>query len=309
MVKILTEASIKKGYGHIYRCMTIAEEMDSYIYVDTSNEELSGNLKHLEHVPWQNIEWINNNINHSDIVIVDSYHIDYKILERIDYIAKTLLIIDDLIRLEYRNKLILNPNNFGNDLPYHESNTVLCGENFLLTRKEFDNCNRESVNETVQNIFMIFGATDMNNITDLVLNFINSNRRFERTTVHLITRDGLKYNLGHNVKLYSNLTGKEICQLMMKCDFAITAGGSTVNELIKTQTPFACVKVADNQVYNIKSIVRKGYGIEFCLSNLSVLDEMFDLQKRLIMFNNLKKNQFKYNGAHYLKKYLEGQNE
>ncbi len=309
MLKILTEASINKGYGHIYRCKTIADELGAQMIVDTSTEELPKPFDKLVQAEWQNIKWVNENLCEDDVVILDSYHTSIEVIERIDDIVDKLVVIDDLIRCDYRNKIILNPNHFGDNLDYDMSNIVLSGTDYLLTRKEFDNKKRISINEEVKNIFVMFGATDMLNVTDKFYDFVLSDEIFKSVKVHLVCKNIEKYKETENLKLYTNLNGEEICSLLMKCDFAITAGGSTVSELIKTTTPFVCIKVASNQDMNVDTLVSKGYGIEFKQENLEVIKEMFCYKLRTSLFENLSLNVCNHNGAYSLRKFLEDYSE
>ncbi len=308
MVKILTEASIHKGYGHIYRCKTIADEMDAIMIIDSSSEKLPKEFRDAITADWQNIKWVGENLKDTDLVILDSYHTSIEVLEEIDKIVDKLVIIDDLMRLDYKNKIILNPNHFGNTINYDATNTVLSGINYLLTRKEFNNKQRLGLNKQVKNIFVMFGATDLLSVSEKFYEFVKDNEFFSGVTIHLVTKDVTKYEETSNVKFYCNLSGEEVCTLLRKCDFAITAGGTTIAELIKTTTPFICIKVAPNQDVNVNTAVSKGYGLEFTLDSIALIKEMFSYDVRLRMFEKLKHSPFCNNGAYNLKKYLEENN-
>lgn len=302
MIKILTEGNKQKGYGHIYRCLTIVSEFDASLYID-SEEDLTSIYSKSIMCSWQNVEWVTANVFSDDTVIIDSYHVGIDVLNTVKEIAKKCIVIDDLMRLDYKNFTILNPNNFGTDLNYDSSNVILSGSKYMLTRKEFNNQDRGIINQEVSNIFVMIGATDILNISQKLYDFFNNDSYFSNVNITMVSGSSLKST--NNIKIVSGLDGEQICDLMMQCDFAITAGGQTLNELIKTKTPFTCIEVASNQRSNIDGILSKEYGMEFTIDKLDDIKKMFNWDLRFNFYNNMKEVNYQYNGAHYLKCYLE----
>ncbi|MFV0425058.1 MAG: hypothetical protein ACK5K7_05840 [Bacilli bacterium] len=306
MIKVLTEGNKQKGFGHIYRCMTIVNEINASIYID-SDEDLTKIFEGSNVVSWQNEDWVLSNIESTDIIIVDSYHVSIDVLNLINKLSNKCIVIDDLFRFDYRNFIILNPNNFGDGVNYHSSNTILGGSKYMLTRKEFNGSRRNFINKDVTNIFVMIGATDILNVGEKLYEFFVRDLDFKNITINMVSNSNLKST--ENINVVSGLDGKAICDLMLASDFSITAGGQTLNELIKTTTPFICVEVASNQRSNIDGILSKDYGMEFTSENLEVIKSMFDYNIRQVFYNNMKKVHYEYNGAYYLKEFLEDCNE
>ncbi len=306
-VKILTEGDIAKGFGHIYRCQTIFEVFDDVdMFIDIDYNTYQKFFANYKQANWQNTQWVNSHLTSDDLVIIDSYHLSLDVLEVIQKIAFKVIVIDDLHRLAYKNLIILNPNNFGDMLDYHCSNTVFAGIPYMLTRPIFDTLQRTSINEEVKNVFMMIGGTDLLNVTPKLVAFLKKSHSFLNCCFHIVVPDLTNYDVNDKrFNFYTKLAGEEIVNLMHTCDIAITAGGQTLNELIKTSTPFACIMVSDNQRANIDGILAKNLGLEFTKDDFSNIEKLLEYGTRLVFFENMQEYYQKTNGSILLKKYIE----
>ena len=73
-----------------------------------------------------------------------------------------------------------------------------------------------------------------------------------------------------NVELFSNIGAETIKDIMQRSDFAITAAGQTIFELLATQTPFIPIQNADNQKINVDGLTK----INLCQDILRHGDEL-----------------------------------
>ena len=136
---------------------------------------------------------------------------------------------------------------------------------YVILRKTFlQNAlyNRE-IKESVTDVLVMLGGSDIKNLTPILLKYLNT-KTYVDIRKHVVVGNGFaniaeikKEATKGNAILYENLNDKQICDLMKLCDFAITAAGQTVNEMIAMQLPFICVKVVDNQANNIKMLLEK----------------------------------------------------
>ncbi len=312
MVKILTEGGVSLGFGHIYRCETIYQVFfDIDLIIQIFGECETSRLESYTLANWQEASWVEANIHPTDIVIIDSYYISLALLENIQRRSFHVIVIDDLNRLEYRNCTILNPNNFGDTIVYHNSNTVLGGIMYALTRDIFHAPSDRRISQKVKNIFIMIGGTDLKNLTPQIIQYITRSEMFIDVELHVVVPDVSLYNELPKVHFYENLSGEAIYKLMTSCDFAITAGGQTLNELIKTRTPFACVLVANNQRLNIDGAISKGLGVEFTIEEISNINLLlsYDIRKGFIQAMDLLDTRSSKNGAVLLKEYIGNLND
>ena len=93
-----------------------------------------------------------------------------------------------------------------------------------------------------------------------------------------------------NIHLCRGLT--DLMSLMLTCDLAITAGGTTLYELSAVGVPGVCFCVADNQKYNVKGFsdenlllyagdIREDDFYEKLENSLEILIEDFELRERM----------------------------
>jgi spore coat polysaccharide biosynthesis predicted glycosyltransferase SpsG len=132
-----------------------------------------------------------------------------------------------------------------------------------------------------------------------LLEFFNS-KNYENITFHVIVgsfhqhRDYLEAleKKSHNVILYNNVT--EMSKLMLMCDIAISAGGSTLYELCSCSLPTISFSYADNQQMAVKEFHRQEIvfyagdardDLERCLINIEnrmkQMISSFDLRNEL----------------------------
>jgi len=265
-VKIFTEGGSGMGLGHISRCSALYDEIASrglevefIIYGDTEKINVfEGRI--VRNINWLSEDYLNNSVQNTDYCIVDSYLASRELYQIIAEKSKKSLYIDDNARIEYPKGIIVNPSINGDDLNYakNNENTYLLGEKYIIVRKPFLNVERVSINQVVKEVLITMGGSDIRDLTPRILNDI------------CIKYPGIKFNVVigntfHNVKviesidhknieLHYNIDAELLQNLMLKSDFAITAAGQTMYELLATQTPFIPIQVIDNQSNNIKGL-------------------------------------------------------
>ena len=265
-VKILTEAGISIGYGHLSRCIALYDEIYSrnieaelIIYGDVDNTGLlNGKAFRIE--DWLNVEYLEKTLSNEDYVIVDSYLADYKCYEKIALQSKRALYIDDNGRINYPKGIIVNPSlNYRHiDYSYMPEERVLKGSKYVILRSAFCADEEKKLNKSVSRGLIIMGGTDIRNLIPLLIKYIcekNPDIYFDIIVDSFQYAKLISTNKLNNVLYHKDLSETDMYKIMYSADIAISAAGQTIYELISTKTPFIAVQVAENQKNNIESLM------------------------------------------------------
>lgn len=261
-VSIFTEGGKKFGYGHVVRCLAIAEALnelgcvvDFFINGEIDVKNLMPNFKcYLG--PW--VE--NPNKDFSDFVIFDSYHASMNQMQHISG-GRKVLFIDDYQRFEYpQDSWILNACPGISSEIYPKNNNVLLGTRYLPLRKEFwdiSSVYKRKFND-IEKILVMFGGSDMRRLVPPTVRILLE----EFKDIEIVTIQGRssysrsetkKLATTHKrIKVYEEPTTSEIFNHILESDIGVAAAGQTLQELACLGLPTIAVKVAENQDDNIR---------------------------------------------------------
>jgi UDP-2,4-diacetamido-2,4,6-trideoxy-beta-L-altropyranose hydrolase len=259
-VIILTEAGKEFGYGHLTRCLSIAQGfsekgIDSIFFIrgDSSPDKI------LKEFKWEGVDWFKENIDVSGkIVVIDSYHADENFCEKIYNNSATVLFIDDYNRINYPGGFVLNSVLGAEDIGYPANPEIkyLFGPIYHPLRKEFWDVPVKEIKKNIEKILITFGGSDMTNETPGVLNMLKEN--YSYLEKHVIIGNGfsniddIKDAADEKTFLIYQPDAERMKQEMLECDIAISAAGQTIYELARVGVPSLIKKIADNQENNIK---------------------------------------------------------
>lgn len=251
-VAIYVNGNNKRGVGHIYRALEIADEFyckpDIYFDINQTDKAIFGNTTH-------------------NIKPVDGINELFKICEKEQY---TIFINDILstsidymigLRSVLPNAKIINFEDDGEgqtkaDLVFNALlNTrsfpnVYIGEKYYICGKLFLFYEPIPIKEQVERVFISFGGADPRNYTDRVLNIITKNDYFKKYKF-VVALGRAKHNVEELMKLnsYDNIEilydVRNMPELMSSCDIAITSRGRTGYELALLGIP--CIAMAQNE--------------------------------------------------------------
>lgn len=285
-VYMIAHGSKTMGMGHIMRCMALAQALqmkgvelfffskwqegrnllhkNGFEIVDfrcsdiysTSHGFSYGDDKELR----EEIEGIEKILQTSkaDLTIVDTYNVSNDYFDMLQKYSSKVCYIDDLNAFDYNVDIVLNGTASAYKLDYPKSNKLLLtGLDYLLIRNEFWNIPKREINRVVQDVLITTGGSDPLNLTGRILKCLHNGKPNENVTFHIVVGSGfqnlenLKKEWGkrENVELYDS--PEKISQIMMRCDLAITAGGSTLYELGVCQVPAIVFAYAENQLFHI----------------------------------------------------------
>ncbi|MBU78923.1 MAG: hypothetical protein CMD29_02220 [Flavobacteriales bacterium] len=237
----LTEAGDGIGFGHLKRCISLKNKIQSEVnkciliifskgeYIFEKNDEIF------------EMNWIDDPklvlpfINDKSILIIDSYIAKRQVY---DFFVKKLtktVVIDDYNRIDYgKVELILNPN------PYFEKKTyknqsiskIYGGKDFIILSSPFINKKDTNHKFKFSQISIFIGGSDYKNILPVILNQI-SLLDLKKVIVLLgnskqlkkLKTTFLKFTFKHN------LTSEEIYQVFDNSKLVISGCGQTLHEL------------------------------------------------------------------------------
>lgn len=257
LIRTLGGSSI--GYGHYYRCISLAKAM-SYINKDIDiifliNEELKDlinetNFKYIIEDDLCKDYTILQKLN-VDLFIFDSYLANNEYLINIKKKSKLMLIDDNN---DIYNSLIpdilYNGNLHANKLNYSisEMQLVLLGSKYLIMREEYWNANIDN-QACKDGILITTGGTDKYGVALKILSEIKD----LKVKIAVIIGPGYK---DAYIKEIENRSNENITLIyrpaslkpyLNRSKIAITAGGSTVYEVLSQKCIPIVYSIADNQ--------------------------------------------------------------
>ncbi len=274
--------------GHIRRCMTIADELrkkgaevqfilsdeDSDHILNTlaneDDDEYDAIILHTKYSqPLQDMDAMKALMTEEkpDFFLIDSYFVTPEYFAELRGLIKGLDLdiklgyIDDLYKFDYDVDLVINydlkvPENF-----YSCPNTLL-GGSYAPLRRQFSGV-KYSTSKHAKKVFISAGGTDPYKVVKNILSEIYSpdspchdildftGMSCEVIVGPLFEEDYVKEletiaRENEAVKLYYN--PGNMADIMKGCDFAVSAGGTTLYELCAIGVPTVVFSMADNQV-------------------------------------------------------------
>ncbi len=271
---IITDGNSKKGLGHVYRSLTLADELkkelDVQIYFLTRSDETI--IKKIEDEGYIVINF-DDDVEIADIL--KKINACMIIIERLDFeedILKTIkkdlnikivvmdnlnqendkyadIIINAVVRSKFKNSTFFDKN-IGTEYFY--------GPKYLVLRDEFNKFKNmyKELRHKIENILIIFGGSDPSNLTSQVLKKLNENDEITLDVVigpkfkpSILDELSSKY-IGKNLNIHHE--PKNIAELMYNADIVITSPGMSMFEAILVGTPIIliCQNSLQEQYYN-----------------------------------------------------------
>jgi len=227
----------KRGLGHIYRCLELADEfyVKPHIYYDTNQTDVAlfGNTTHTL-IPVNGIGELFNilSVKKYDLFVNDILNttVDYMVALKACHPAKKIINFEDDGEGIYKADLIINAL-YENPLVEH----MKAGERYYICPKTFLFYQPIKIRNKVEDIFISFGGADPQNYTDRLIEIIKKEKfsQYNFTIVIGRAKDNVDYlmsfNSNPNINVYFDI--KNMPELMFNCDIAITSRGRTGYEL------------------------------------------------------------------------------
>jgi UDP-2,4-diacetamido-2,4,6-trideoxy-beta-L-altropyranose hydrolase/UDP-4-amino-4,6-dideoxy-N-acetyl-beta-L-altrosamine N-acetyltransferase len=204
---------------------------------------------------------------HWDIIIIDTYEVTPTYLKEWTTIAKTVY-IDDLNAFPYPTDMILNGNLTAQRLHYKPTfpaQKLLLGQPYLLLRPEFVNLPKREAAPTPKRLLLTTGASDPANVTSRLLNWLLADKRFETLQFDVIigpafnNPDEILKLAAPHTRIHPYQNPKNMPEIMLQADIAISAGGSTLYELAACGVPTLAFIYSENQQDLVTYMEELGY--------------------------------------------------
>jgi UDP-2,4-diacetamido-2,4,6-trideoxy-beta-L-altropyranose hydrolase len=271
-VFILTEGGLHIGFGHVTRCLAIYDafrekKIDPLLAVngdETVAHLMNGTIGNIctnwVYEPEALLDYMRN----ADIAVVDSYLADQEFYRRISETVRTPVYFDDTMRINYPRGVVINGNICAEELNYPQRKdiTYLLGSQYIPMRKEFWDVPEKKVRRSIKTVMITFGGNDIRNLTPWILKTLN--REFPEYIKRVVIGDGFRNKacieglIDKKTELVMCPDAKEMKEVMLESDIAISAGGQTLYELARVGVPAIAIAVADNQLFNIRGLHKAG---------------------------------------------------
>jgi len=274
------------GTGHIMRCLSLADAFrergavcafvtaEPYLQplirergyechvlgtkYDHMNEEFPVFLSLLE-------EW------RPSCVILDSYFVTPDYMRSVR--SKTPVVyIDDLNAFDYAADIVVNYNLYAEKTAYPPNKSYLLGPRYAPLRKQFQDLGTRITKEQVSEVLVSTGGTDQYHVALQCADYLREHPPAPSITYHFIlgsmNRDaeqirGLAKEAPYIV---SHERVQDMCGLMLRCDMAVSAAGTTLYELCACGLPTVSYILADNQIQGAAAF--EGAGLMPCAGDV-----------------------------------------
>ena len=289
MIYVRADGNSRIGMGHVMRCLAMSEEITrqgeqvTFIVADDGAVDMiekSGYKCHVLGTEFTEMESelpkLLEILPDGAKVLIDSYFVTENYLRKIKEKC-TVFYMDDLDIVPYPVDCVINGNIYGEDIEYNMP-MVLGGCKYAPLRKEYVEAKQQA---DPQHILITTGSSDPHSITKKILAGIEMRPALLEKEIKIVCG---RFNADYeeikayeqkydNIEVLQNVP--DMWNLMSKAMVAVTAGGTTMNELSCVGVPCVCFSFVDNQERVVSSYVEKGCAY-FGGNYLSEGDEMID---------------------------------
>jgi len=273
-----TDASSTIGLGHVMRDLVLAKQYpnDEVMF---ATRRLKGNLNSKIKESGYKVKRLDSNrLNELvimvkklkiDMVIIDSYEIDYAFEKELKKrTGVKLMVLDDTYE-KHHCDILLNHNIYADEIRYKglvpTGCTLQCGEEFTLLREEFYIAKEHKKElSSSMNIFLSMGGADTAGLNIPILEALE---QFPEIHTHLVTTTTNKKlkPLQEYVKNRDNITlyvdSNHIAEIMSRSQMAIITPSVTLHEANFMELLFIPIQTADNQSEMVVFLESNGYPV------------------------------------------------
>jgi len=299
---IRADGGLKNGMGHIYRTLTLAEELknDFDITFLVRGDEIV--LNKVKSYGFDCLIISNDEIKlideiNPDVIVFDKFEVEEVIVRKIrEKTNSKIVLFDNESNANKYADVVINAILGVKDKDRRENGTrYYCGLRYLILRREFHEYWKKEkiINKDINRVLLTFGGSDPSNLTSKTLDAI-SDYDFDITVIlgpHFIYFDELKAK--ENVKILRDV--RNVAELMYESDLIVTSLGLTTFEAFCTGTPAIVICQNDLQ--------RK---LKKCLSILKYSLDWFERSKLIEFIDELSNAKIRREISEYGKKICDG---
>lgn len=310
MFYIRVDANRTIATGHVMRCLAIAGQIRAlgepctFITADEEAKELieeHGFEVLCLHSRWDNLDGETGKLlslikeRQIKVLLLDTYSVTRDYLRQLEE-STSVVYMDDIHAFPYPVHTIIHYGISGNDYPYQAEDVkvarkYLLGCDYIPLREEFrlrgrpikktDGARQSTETEAaITDVLITTGGGDLYNLAGHLIQYLHADGfHLHVVSGMLNTNFEMLAELAANedrISLYANV--KNMSELMLQCDAAVSAAGTTLYELCACGVPTVSVSFADNQIAGAKEFDKRGIidyagdirdGIEVCLADIA----------------------------------------
>lgn len=291
MIVFRVDANEQIASGHLMRCLTVAEECrrqgESCQFLLAEDKETNrikdrGFSCHVLDSAWDQLDTEVGILqqylaeNPCKWLVVDSYQATAEYLRRLNEICPVLY-LDDFGKEDYDVTAVLHYGLVQDAERYtaaylQKGIRALVGPEYIPLREEFQPAHLAELQEKRQDrqydhpaILITTGGTDPYQVTEQVLNYCLNDPAFRGCHYHVVAgsmNDHIqelqqladRYSMDGVSPVSLHFGVRHMSDLMCQCDYAVSAGGTTLYELCACGIPTVCFSFADNQLPAVRML-------------------------------------------------------
>ncbi len=267
-VAIYVNGNNKRGIGHIYRALELADEFfvkpDIYYDINQTDVAVFGKTTHnlipVDGIPelYEKCREVQYSLLINDILTTS---IDYMIGIRSVLPKARIVNFEDQGEGVVKADLVFNAL-----LSDEDMSNVHAGEKFYIASKTFMFYNPIKIREKVHKVFISFGGADPQNYSDRLLKIISEHECYNAYEFVVVlgrakenVQELLKYNEYDNITVLYDVANMP--ELMSQCDVAVTSRGRTGYELAILGIP--TIAMAQNHREELHGFVSNENGFTY----------------------------------------------
>jgi UDP-2,4-diacetamido-2,4,6-trideoxy-beta-L-altropyranose hydrolase len=265
-----TTAGRQVGFGHLRRCITLADELAArgsdcvFWLANTEERNVPGGISYPVTTVDPALEPGTGTAGlpgDAGMLIVDDYAVAESTLSAFGNDGERLtVVIDDLADRRLDVDAVINPGAAAHLLSYAvgERCVLLLGAQYALLRPSFRGAASRAAPEKIGRVLVTLGGSDPENRTGAVLETVL--RRLPDCQVDLVIGpffDG-RIAISAGPRVRSHRAPADLAPLMAEADLAVSAGGQTTYELAAMGVPTLALCLAPNQKPNLEALAALG---------------------------------------------------
>ena len=273
---ILTEGGRENGFGHITRCISIANAFQSkgvninfIVHGDNSVKSLLSDFKYSIYNWIDGFNKIELLVKDSLLVLIDSIQVSNKKIINISKLDTVVIHIDDDEQRNIINSGFILDWTINRESSFKLSErkskvTYLLGSKYTPLRSAFyGNYTKFIINDTISQIMITFGGSDIRNMTPRILNMLVD--YYPKVRKKVVIGDGC-YNINYiksfsdeNTSFVFDASAHTMVKIMNESDIAIASGGQTLYELAKVGIPTIAIILVENAMHDTNGWEKAGF--------------------------------------------------
>ena len=269
---IFTEAGSAYGFGHLTRCVALADAFAEAGYTSLiilkGDREVSALCK--KH-PFRFLDWhaqdfdLPEDMQDLSFSVIDSYYASLRFCIKIRQLSDQTIFLDDYMRIDYPPGIIVNSALNASELGYPEKRGTryLLGPRYQPLRKTFWSRPVKPEQKTIRQLLVLMGGTDPKNLTPrLVIQIQNNFPGLDQIIIissAFQNQDKILCLANGKTRIIKDPSEEKLADIYLQADLAVAAGGQVLAELARFDIPSVAIGVAENQRSNLISWQKYGF--------------------------------------------------